>query len=255
MDRNNSIRVKQFITLAVLFVCCITCLLLEKTSAEGPEDTSVVSQENEGMATFLWISDLQDCSYHIGEYAAVAEWCNRLAEEKHVSFLMGTGDYVGKWDSETQWAQFSEFLDTIDPSLPSLYIAGNHDYRLKTCDFSPFLDRVYGSAARSGDDFYENGRGRYAIVKAGGIDWLIIGMSYLCGASERIWINKVLEQYPDYPAILLFHDYLKSSGKLTAPGKWVYDDVIVTHRNVRLVLCGHNHGTRIQTAWPDGPDG
>ena len=80
-------------------------------------------------------------------------------------------------------------------------------------------------------------------------------MSYGCGAPERAWISGVLEQYPDYPAILLFHDYLESNGQLAAPGKRVYDDVIMTHRNVRLVLCGHNHGTWIRTDRPDGPDG
>ena len=254
MDRNNSKKVKWFIRLAFFAVCCAAFLVLGKARADALSDAEETEHE-ERTASFLWITDLQECSFHPGEYAAVAEWCNRLMEEQHVSFLMGTGDYVGKWYADSQWAEVSEFLDTIDSSLPSLYIAGNHDYRLKTSDFSPFLDRVYGNASCSGDDYYEKGRGRYAIVKDGGLDWLIIGMSYGCGAPERAWISGVLEQYPDYPAILLFHDYLESNGQLAAPGKRVYDDVIMTHRNVRLVLCGHNHGTWIRTDRPDGPDG
>ena len=255
MDRNHSKKAKRFIRTAVLAACCLAFLIRSGTSADALSDAADTAQEGEGTASFLWVTDLQECSYHPGEYAAVAEWCNRTAEENHVSFLMGTGDYVGKWYAESQWAEVSEFLNTIDPALPALYIAGNHDYRLLTEDFSAFLDHVYVSADCSGEEYYENGRGRYTVVNDGGLDWLIVGMSYACGEPERAWIGSVLERHSDKPAILLFHDYLESNGRLTAPGKRVYDDVIATHPNVRLVLCGHNHGTRVRTDWPDGPDG
>ncbi|MCR5072858.1 MAG: metallophosphoesterase [Clostridiales bacterium] len=198
---------------------------------------------------------MQDCSYHPGEYALLAEWCARFAEEKCVTILVGTGDYVGKWNSERQWNEFRSFLDIMSAKIPGLYIAGNHDYRLRTEDLSAFLNHVYGNNDCSGEEYYEKGRGCYLVVEAGGLNWLIIGMSYSCGAPEREWINSVLEKYPDTPAILLFHDYLKSSGKLTAPGEWIYEEVIMTHQNVRLVLCGHNHGVSVRTDWPEGPDG
>ena len=237
--------------LLILILCCAVCL----NPGGARADSESAAPGGGETASFLWITDLQDCSYHPGEYAAVAEWCVRLAEENGVSFLMGTGDYVGKWNSARQWEEFRTFLRVMNGKVPGLYIAGNHDYCLRTEDFSAFLSPVYGNRDCSGEEFYENGRGRYAVVNAGGIDWLIVGMSYSCGASEREWIGGVLERHPGLPAILLFHNYLESTGKFTAPGERVYEDVVAAHPNVRLILCGHNHGTRVRTDWPEGPEG
>ena len=248
-------KVKRLKRLAILILCSLVFLTCGGTRADGQPEAAEAARDDGKTASFLWITDLQDCSYHPGEYASVAEWCEKLAEENDAALLVGTGDYVGKWYSDRQWTEFRAFLDIINSTLPGLYIAGNHDYRLLTGDFSAFLDHVYGDEDCSGEEYYENGRGRYVIVKAGGLNWLFIGMSYSCGATEREWINGVLEQYPEFPAVLLFHNYLESDGRFTAPGKRVYEDVITTHKNVRLVLCGHNHGTRVRTDWPDGPDG
>lgn len=255
-DRDKT-KMKRSKRLFFFIICCVICLSTGIVRADSGAEPPAAEQNDDGagVASFLWITDLQDCAYHPGEYAFVAEWCRALAEEKHVSFIMGTGDYVGKWYSEQQWEEFGAFLDIMNRTVPGLYIAGNHDYRLLTEDFRPFLERIYGNDDCSGDEYYKNGRGRYAIVKDGGLSWLVIGMSYSCGDAEREWISDVLERYPDYPAILLFHNYLESNGRFTAPGRRVYDEVIATHQNVRLVLCGHNHSARVRTDWPDGPDG
>ncbi|MBQ3662607.1 MAG: metallophosphoesterase [Clostridia bacterium] len=118
---------KRLKRLEILILCALVFLTCGGTRADEQPEASDAERNDGKTASFLWITDLQDCSYHPGEYVSVAEWCEKLAEENDVTFLVGTGDYVGKWYSERQWTEFRAFLDIINSTLPGLYIAGNHD--------------------------------------------------------------------------------------------------------------------------------
>lgn len=220
----------------------------------GMAENGISAQESadNGQEPFsiLWITDLQELAIRKTKYQKIGEWCLDKIENGNVVYMFGTGDYVGKYHAKAHWEQFRTMYDPVKEKIPTLMICGNHDIKYgKKQDYSHFLNEIYTDGEDTGTEcFYKGGRGKYALFSADGIDFLFLGMSYHYGKNEIDWMEEVLSEYPDRIAVLLFHDYLKSDGTIPSNvKKKVYNRLAVPHENVRLILCGHNHGTQIRT--------
>jgi hypothetical protein len=144
--------------------------------------------------------------------------------------------------------------------VPNGVVAGNHDNRAGTDGtlyneyFGP--DRYealsagwehasYGGPWREGDN-----QNHYDLFSAGGLDFVVVGLSYGVTREEAEWAASVFERFSDRNGILLTHDYLEPS---TNPdgrgaelggtdGPQLYRTVVEANPNVFLVLAGHRHG-------------
>ncbi len=232
------------------------------TIAPTPEPTAAPTQTPVPTATpaptpfaFLWVTDTQNLAEHEGGYEKLGEWCEEQIGPRNLVYLFGTGDFVNTFHLEAQWDEFEAFMNHFRGGrLPWIMIAGNHDIRLKTMEYEIGTKRLVPE-----DDIPEqsfgNGKGRYALFEAGGIRWIALGLSYAYGESEIAWADSVLDQYPDRVAVLLFHDYMLFSKKLAKNARDFEKAVIADHPNVRLILCGHNHGSKMNTTYPWGEEG
>ncbi|MDM4762276.1 Ig-like domain repeat protein [Galbitalea sp. SE-J8] len=164
-----------------------------------------------------------------------------------------------------------------DSGIPNQVIAGNHDNQLGVEDgaasrFSEAFtaDDWYAQAAGwpAGADYHawdettdatghvvspgHDNQNSYVLFSAGGLDFVVVGLSYGVTQQEVDWANSVFARYHDRNGILMTHGYLTYStnpdgrgAALADDGNLLYDKVVSTNPNIVLVLAGHRHGSGI----------
>lgn len=228
--------------------------VLTPSQAEAPDPTATPAPTEEPAPTpfsIVWITDTQYLTSEHDAYKELGEWIASNRSEENIRYVVGTGDLVQTYNMEYQWDEFREFRKAFQDQIPDIYIAGNHDMRLKDSSFGLFVDHIYGEGGTE-EQSYHSGQGKYELFSAGGIDWLIVGMSFGYGKEEAQWVKSVLDAYPDRNAILLFHDYLFRNGDLVKNAKTMFSVALEPSDNAKLVLCGHNAGFCIRTDEREG---
>lgn len=204
-------------------------------------------------------------------YTDVMDWIVDNAEERKIAYVAHTGDIVENNirslppELEDQVAGEFEFASQaqgrIDAAgIPNGVIAGNHDNKSGTDPelfdqhFGPdryeelaegWETATYGGSMKPGSN--EN---HYDLFSAGGLDFVVVGLSYGVTRDEAEWAAEIFDRYSDRNGILLTHDYLEPS---TSPdgrganlggsdGPLLYNLLVADNPNVFLVLAGHRHG-------------
>ncbi|PFG42021.1 calcineurin-like phosphoesterase family protein [Isoptericola jiangsuensis] len=208
-------------------------------------------------------------------YRGVAQWVADNVDERKIAYVAHTGDIIeNNIRSTTTPAEVQRVRDELAVSsrvqeiieasgVPNGVVAGNHDNQTGTqvgpdSPYNEFYgparyealsagwqDASYGGPWRPGDN--EN---HYDLFSAGGLDFVVVGLSYGVTREETAWASSVFERYPDRNGILLTHDYLQPStavdGRDAAlspvDGATLFNTVVARNPNVFLVLGGHRHG-------------
>jgi len=147
--------------------------------------------------------------------------------------------------------------------VPNGVIAGNHDNQSGTENGAEAIfNRYYGpdryaalssgwTAAEYGGPWREgDNQNHYDLFSAGGLDFVVVGLSYGVTREEAEWADGIFKQFPGRNGILLSHDYLAPSTQpdgrdapFAAPdGSMLYNTVVQDNPNVFLILAGHEHG-------------
>jgi hypothetical protein len=205
-------------------------------------------------------------------YEDIARWIADNAAERKISYVAHTGDIV---ENNIRIPASPEMADQIRgefefssaaqgildaAGVPNGVVAGNHDNRSGTDAtlYNEFYgpDRYaalaedwehasYGGPWKPGDN--EN---HYDLFSAGGLDFVVVGLSYGVTREEAEWAASIFQRYPDRNGIVLTHDYLEPSSSPDGrdsqlggtDGPQVYRTVVEANPNVFLVLAGHRHG-------------
>jgi len=203
-----------------------------------------------------------DTQYYNEEFhqhqTAIHDYLLRARTDLNLQYLFHTGDIVDEYDLLWQWDYADpEYQKLDDAALPYGVLAGNHDVGHKEVDYTNYgtyfgADRFSSNPWWGGD--YENNRGHYDLITAGGIDFLMLYMGWGPGDAEIAWMNEVLAQYPERIVVLNLHEYMLTTGGLGPIPQQIYDEVIATNPNVRMVFSGHYHDayTRIDGFDDDG---
>ncbi len=208
-------------------------------------------------------------------YAGIVDWIAGNAEERKIAYVAHTGDIIENniripASEAMQQQVIGEFevssaqQGVLDAAgVPNGVIAGNHDNQSGTENgpgaiFNQYYgpDRYaaasagwaqaeYGGPWREGDN-----QNHYDLFSAGGLDFVVVGLSYGVTREEAEWADGVFKQFPDRNGILLSHDYLAPSTQpdgrnapFSAPdGSMLYNTVVQDNPNVFLILAGHEHG-------------
>ncbi|MQY12377.1 hypothetical protein SRB5_25100 [Streptomyces sp. RB5] len=208
-------------------------------------------------------------------YGDVTRWIKDNKDERKISYVAHTGDIIennirkpaddamrreitGEFEMSSRQQQV---LD--DAGIPNGVIAGNHDNQSGTENgpgaiynqyYGPgryaalsqgWEHAEYGGPWREGDN-----QNHYDLFSAGGLDFVVVGLSYGVTREEAEWADSVFKRYPDRNGILLSHDYLAPSSNpdgrgapFSAPdGSMLYKRVVQPNANVFLILAGHEHG-------------
>ncbi|MFI2376281.1 metallophosphoesterase [Streptomyces sp. NPDC018964] len=208
-------------------------------------------------------------------YGDVTRWIAAHKDERKIAYVAHTGDIIENnirkpADEATQRQVVGEMevssrqqriLD--DAGVPNGVIAGNHDNQSGTENGPDALyNRYYGPdryrALSDGWRHAEYGgpwkpgdnQNHYDLFSAGGVDFVVVGLSYGVTKEEAAWAASVFARHPDRNGILLSHDYLAPSdspdgrgARFSAPdGAMLYKTVVQDNPNVFLILAGHEHG-------------
>lgn len=251
-----------------------TCALACSTAAErAPEPVplclgtvSAPTDAIAGATSFAVLPDTQfySCAYP-GIFASQTAWLVEQREALGLAIALHTGDIVD-FDVAEQWQAAADALHALDGELPYVLAPGNHDLDGRR---STLLARYFQQGDLSGAGGAElcvRSRGRlensYAIARLRGEPWLFVGLEFAPRDAVLEWVNEVLAEHADKPAVLFTHAYLYSDGErydraitplqpfhpdiygVTAAegindGQDIFERVVEPNENVRLVLSGH----------------
>lgn len=207
-------------------------------------------------------------------YGDTTRWVAEQAQQRKIAHVMHTGDIIqnninppttpeAEQQARGEFQVASEVQGTLDDAgIPSQVIAGNHDnqWGAETGPearynqyFGPeryaSADDQWGTAEYGGPWRKGDNQNNVVLFTAGGLDFVVVGLSYGVTKAEADWATGVLERYADRNAILLTHDYLNPSSNpdgrdatLAGDGSLMYDRLVKPNPNVFLVLAGHRHG-------------
>jgi len=202
--------------------------------------------EDEYDFSFVWMSDTQYYSESYPDiYTTNTQWIVDNQEAMDIRYIIHTGDIVNEADKAYQWEAANRAMETIEKAkIPYGVLAGNHDVDHQTGDYSYYWqhygeDRFKDTETYGGS--YQNNRGHYDLISAGGIDFIIVYMGWNIGAEEIDWVEQVVKDHPDRKAILAFHEYLLVSNNRAPIADEIYEQVVVPYPNVIATLSGHYH--------------
>lgn len=197
--------------------------------------------------SIVWLSDTQSMTYcnYTDALESMGRWIVDEKDERNILYVVQTGDAVENGFSDWQWKNFDVCYDQFKDELPYIAIAGNHETGMKRHSYVGYLSRRNVSEIPRRYSF-ERGRAAYATLRAGGIDFLILGAGWDSELMSVDWMNGILREHPNSVAILLFHGYIQTNGTYTVVGKKMFEQVVRPNPNVKLVLSGHVLGTAVR---------
>lgn len=195
--------------------------------------------------TLAWMSDTQYYSETYPEiFSRMTSWLTNESDTLRLRYVLHTGDVVDDFSKEEQWSHAQKALSAFSGQLPLMLAAGNHDIGHGSLNYAAYTAHM-AAALRplaEADLLYADGRGCYDTFSAGGKNYLLLFIGYGVDEEAVDWLNRVAAAYPHHTVILGTHSYLNMDGSRTEDGQRLWREVIRPNANIRLVLCGHNHG-------------
>ncbi|RIQ14381.1 metallophosphoesterase family protein [Jiangella rhizosphaerae] len=208
-------------------------------------------------------------------YQGIVDWVVDNAAERKIAYAAHTGDIIEnnirppldepmRRQIVGEFEFSSEQQGVLDGAgIPNGVIAGNHDNQSGRENGPEALYNQYYGPDRyaAADDQWEHAsyggpwregdnQNHYDLFSAGGLDFVVVGLSYGVTKEEAEWADSVFERFPDRNGILLSHDYLvpstqpdgRTAGFSGPDGAMLFRRVVEPNPNVFLVLAGHEHG-------------
>jgi hypothetical protein len=186
-----------------------------------------------------------DTQYYTLAYPEILDdmlaWVAQTVDEHSTAILLHEGD-VTHQNSQEEWANARASFDLIEGVLPYAVCVGNHDEI--DDDEHAWFDATFPMAAVSGEPWFGGSyRGdsldsAWFEIEAGGVDWLVVTLTYGPDGDELAWADGVLADHPDHRAIVLTHAYLAPDGSLTTPGINIWN-ALQHHPGWTFAFNGH----------------
>jgi len=184
--------------------------------------TMAVLAAPHGFASFKIVAlpDTQKMSqYNPAAFTAQTQWIVDNLATENIEFVTHLGDVVNN-NVPAQWSAATAAMDLLDGAVPYSVSIGNHDYdtyRTRDEGTEEFVSR-FGPSHYAGYSWYKgsNRRGldHCQVFSAGGREWLHLNFEYNPDDESLIWAQRMLDAYPDLPAIVSTHAYLSRTGVL-----------------------------------------
>jgi len=208
--------------------------------------------------TLAWITDTQTLTMYESIGKAIVpmfRWVEESRGEYNTVALIHTGDLVENGANPKYWDRIHLGIDEIGTDLPLIPAAGNHDVAKSNTGYAVWRTQPF-FARLAPERQYREGEGYYEVIEVGGESLVIVALGYLsCDEEGMAWARGVFDAHADSVGILAVHSYLSKSPYTSAiwtrEGKRLREGVVDPCNNVRLVLCGHVHGTAIHEEWFD----
>ena len=205
---------------------------------------------------------LPDTQYYSQSYPWIfenqTEWIVQNENENNIVFVTHLGDIVNNYNNISQWQNAVNAMTILDNKVPYGILPGNHDL-----DGGP--SPAPGAGATEYETFFPASRyegysywggsydpssvessspnmNNYQLFSAGGMDFIALNLQYNPPADVLKWADNILSKYSKRRAIISTHSYITSTGAWAVGGPVIWKNLVVPHKNVFLVLCGHEFG-------------
>ncbi|GIP23393.1 S-layer homology domain-containing protein [Paenibacillus sp. J22TS3] len=201
--------------------------------------------------SFVWMSDTQYYSQSFPYiYQKNVKWIADNKDKINLKYVIHTGDIVDKSYQEYQWQEADKDMKVLeDAGISYGVLAGNHDVNHQENDYTKYWEYFGDARFKNMPTFagsYENNRGHYDLVSAGGNDFIIVYMGWGLGDKEIEWMNEVVSKYPERKAILCLHEYMLVSNNRAPIADKIYEKVVIPNKNVFATLSGHYHDAQLK---------
>ncbi len=207
----------------------------------------------------MWTTDTQFYSQNAADTHVMTtqfQWIIDQFEAQKSKLMVHTGDLVNVYNDRSQWENIDAAFKMIEAAdIPYMAITGNHDSRDSEADL--YQEYFPASRMQANNPYWGGNNGDedyYYLMETNGAKFLVMGLGINVDADNIEWANNVLKAYPEHTVILLVHDYLTVGGEVEMDSSYanvrmVHDDLVAKNANIRIVLCGHNHGvnTNVET--------
>ncbi|NLI53536.1 MAG: hypothetical protein GX417_04350, partial [Clostridiales bacterium] len=153
-----------------------------------------------------------------------------------------TGDIVNNPYQDYQWQNSVAAFARLPAGMRILTAQGNHDQLRKEDPHTPYLDNRPDTEFDPRHAFDPQGYVYYTTFTEGGVPFLVFSVSYGREIDAADWINRVCAQYSDHYGVLCLHNYIDTAG-YTSVGRRLVEKTVRQSPNIRLVVCGHAHGS------------
>lgn len=187
-------------------------------------------------------------------------WIVDNKDSRNIVHVFQEGDCTD-FNTDPEWLKFKNVMSRLDGVVPYSLVPGNHD----GLDASPWdtsrFNQYYPVAAFTNQEtfggVFEAGKldNSFQLTRAGGVDWLILGLEFGPRDEVLAWANLVVTNHPGHKAILLTHAHVYSDDTLFDTSRaqsWnpihygrpndgvrVWNKLIRHHANFALVFSGH----------------
>ena len=228
--------------------------------------------------TVVVLPDTQEYTYRFLDiFPAQTRWIVEQKSARNIAAVLHVGDLIYHTESEAEWAVASSSMRVLDGVVPYVIVPGNHDTESNRAGpindhFAPVTMPWITGTMTAGQ--IEN---NYTVIDIGPQKWLILGLEFGPRDAVLTWADTVLKTYPTLPTIILTHAYLAGDVRYdyatygaSQPyyprwynftptegindGEDIWQKLIVSNPNVRLVLSGHLNGAgRLTSPRADSP--
>lgn len=236
----------------------------EPTAEKGREPAATPEPTPESTPTpfplptpfsLAWMTDTQEYAGSRAEvFRAMTQWIADTAQERNTILTVHTGDLIRNPYLDYQWENMTQAFSLLPKDMMIVTVAGNHDIAGRSEDYTPYLQYRPDTDVRD-ENTFAGGYVYYKTFEAGDVPFLVLSVSYGYEIECADWVNAVCAANSDRYAILCVHGYLNCGG-LSSGGQYLFPGVVEKSPNIRLVLCGHEHGINFkEDAVDDDGDG
>ena len=268
-------------------------LLVEYNTTYLPEDTTVVQdqtsnnydamlngwinpEEYDGVSDYAYsfavIGDTQRVnSEYPDKFVGIYDWIIANAESKKMKMVLGLGD-ITQNNTEAEWVRAQTNIQRLDAAnIPYTVIRGNEGHD-EIAEFNQYFS--YDAYKSQLEGFYAEGdmTNAWRKIEINGIKYLIMMLDF--GPSNAVleWAGRVIEANPDYNVIITTHAYLYHDGTTLDEnddnppsmdrygnkennGDDIWEKLVKKHKNIVLVLSGHDPWYDVVTTQTVGEKG
>lgn len=234
------------------------------------EPQEVVPVPDPGDYAIAIVPDTQILSYYYpGAFESIYEWLADNKEQENLQFVVGLGD-ITELNEDAEWERATQSIGILDGVIPYSLTLGNHDY----AGGGSQTTTTYRDSSKFNSYFplskYENSPGFGGAFEPGKMDntyhtFSVAGQQYLVlalefGPRDEVvdWANDIVENHPDHQVIVSTHTYVDTNGtrikgqnpgsphryafinsQSVNDGEQLWDKLVKKHKNIFLVLSGH----------------
>ncbi len=212
------------------------------TAADTAADTDTGEPPEPEVFTIVAVPDTQFLPAAWPEvFDETFAWIADHAEELNVAFVLGEGDIVQD-DLPEEWAVAEAAWRRLDGVVPYALAVGNHDMSgSDTSHFNEAFPRSAQSTLPGFGDTLDPERmdDAWHTFAAGGVDWLVLSLSWTQTPEQLVWAAGVVAAHPHHRVIVTTHAYLQPSGSLQGQGELIWSEVMEPAAGATLVVNGH----------------